>query len=361
MNRKILFIASHRKDRAPGQRFRFEQYFEWLNQNGFHCELSFLFGEKEDAILYGKGKYWKKIWIGCSAILRRWKDVRKRNDFDIIFIFREAFITGSIFFEKQFRKSRAKLIYDFDDAIWIDVISSSNRSFAWLKNAEKTAQIIKMVDLVFAGNMFLANYSLKYNSKVVVIPTTINTDEYKPRYSTDKEKVVIGWSGSKSTIEHFKHAIPALIFVKKRYGSKVEIRVIGDENFKHEELQIKGYAWKLETELRDLQCFDIGIMPLPNNEWTKGKCGLKGLQYMSLEIPTVMSPVGVNNEIITDGINGFLANQTDEWVSKLSLLIENHNLRIEIGRAGRKTVVEKYSVSSQQVNYLNQFNLILSQ
>lgn len=282
------------------------------------------------------------------------------NQYDIIFIAREAFMTGSIFFENRFRKSKAKIVYDFDDAIWIDVISQNNRALAWLKDANKTSKIISLADLVFAGNNFLAEYATKYNPRVVIIPTTIDTDLYQPRYKVDNTKsIVIGWSGSVSTIEHFKHAIPALQKLKEKFGDRIIFRVIGDGDYRNKSLGIEGLPWKHATELDDLRHIDIGIMPLPDNEWTWGKCGLKGLQYMALEVPTVMSPVGVNQKIIEDGVNGFLAAHIDEWVSKISRLVEDPDFRIRMGQAGRKTVVDRYSVISQQQNYLSFFQKVV--
>ena len=355
--KKILFITAHRRDRAPNQRFRFEQYFDFLNQHGFECTLSPLIKTaEEDRLFYAKGNYLKKIQLGLLFASRRLKDIFRANQFDIIFIAREAFITGSTFFEKQLSNSKAKIIFDFDDAIWMNVISANNKLFAWLKDGTKTNRIISYADLVFAGNEYLSVHANKFNNHVVIIPTTIDTEIYQPNYNVNKNKIVIGWSGSVSTIEHFQFAIPALKILKKKYANKIEIKVIGDGNYRNEDLDIIGLPWKMETEIRDLQSIDIGIMPLPNDEWTWGKCGLKGLQYMALEIPTLMSPVGVNKIIISDGVNGYLANNTDEWVDKISRLIKDVELRVSIGKSGRKTVVEQYSVEKQKSNYLNCFN-----
>lgn len=358
--KKILFIASHRKDRAPNQRFRFEQYFSYLERHGFQCHLSPLITAEEDRVFYSPGNYFAKAGIALSASLRRFRDVFRKNQYDIIFIAREAFMTGSTFFERNLKKSTARIVYDFDDSIWIDVISKNNKALAWMKDASKTSKIIALSDLVFAGNAFLANYARGFNPNVVIIPTTIDTDLYQPAYQTNKEHIVIGWSGSVSTTEHFKLALPALEKIKQRYGDAVRIKVVGNGNYHHKQLDIQGLPWQHTTELDDLRSMDIGIMPLPDSEWANGKCGLKGLQYMALEIPTIMSPVGVNNQIIQDGINGFLANTEDEWVSRLSLLIEDQALRVSLGKAGRKTVVDHYSVRSQQQRYLDLFQELFS-
>lgn len=229
----------------------------------------------------------------------------------------------------------------------------------WLKNPDKTGKIIRIADLIFAGNEYLAEYARKFNDNVVIIPTTIDTNEYRNLLLNTHPSVCIGWSGSMTTIKHFEYAIPFLTQLKNKYGNKISFKVIGDGSYRNEALGITGIAWNKEDEIKELSSFDIGIMPLPHDEWAKGKCGLKGLQYMALEIPTVMSPVGVNMEIIKDGTNGFLAETTDEWVEKVSLLLESEELRHKIGKEGRKTVVEKYSIESQKKNYLNHFNNII--
>jgi glycosyltransferase involved in cell wall biosynthesis len=135
----------------------------------------------------------------------------------------------------------------------------------------------------------------------------------------------------------------------------VRFKLIGDGRYRDEPLGIRGQDWNASTEVRDLSEIDIGVMPLPDDEWARGKCGLKGLQYMALEIPTVMSPVGVNTEIIDDGINGFLADGDDEWFDKLCRLIESESLRRALGTTSRTTVESRYSVRSQRDRYLSLF------
>jgi len=358
---KVLYIASHRKDRSPSQRFRFEQYMEFLKSHGFDYYFSYLISERDDQIFYQPGNFFNKVRIFLKSAYRRWRDVINENirHYDIVFIQREAFMTGSTFFERKFKKSKAKIIFDFDDAIWHLDISEANKKFHWLKNPGKTGTIISLSNLVFAGNNYLADFARKFNENVVIVPTTIDTDEYLKIILADRKSLVIGWSGSITTIKHFELAIPFLRVLKNKYGEKISFKVIGDETYRNEELGIIGIAWNKKNEIKELSSIDIGIMPLPDDEWSKGKCGLKGLQYMALEIPTVMSPVGVNTEIISDGENGFLASNLNNWVEKISALIESAELRREIGKKARQRVIERYSVSSQRENYLNYFNSAL--
>lgn len=358
--KKILILANHRKNRSPGQRFRFEQYIDYLNQNGFDCELSSLLTEEDDKIFYSKGNWISKLLIFIKCFNKRLKDVKRVNQFDIVFVFREAFFTGTTYFEKRLSRLPVKVVFDFDDSIWLPNVSMANKRLEWLKNYDKTSELIKLSDLVFAGNQYLADYAKKFNANVKLIPTTIDTFYHVPN-KVENIQICIGWTGSSTTLKYFEDLIPVLLKIKHKYADRITFKVIVDVEKKFPELGIRTTPWSLVSEIEELNMIDIGIMPLPKDEWAKGKCGFKGLQYMALEIPTLMSPVGVNCEIIQNGVNGFLPTKEEDWIEKISELIESKELRKKIGRAGRETVVENYSVSSQKMNYLNEFKkLILS-
>jgi glycosyltransferase involved in cell wall biosynthesis len=357
---KILFIAPHRPNRSPSQRYRFEQYFDFLRANGYDCELSSIIEEDDDKFFYSSGHFLKKFLLLLRSSKKRVEDVKRANNFDIIFVQREAYLTGSTFFEKGFAKSKAKLVYDFDDSIWLMDTSDANKKWEWMKSTKKTAEIISISNLVFAGNQYLFDYAKKFNTNVKIVPTTIDTSLFQRKQEyKNNEKICIGWSGSITTIKHFEEASVILKKIKQKYGDKVFFKVMGDDTYENKELNIKGVPWTSETETDIISSFDIGIMPLPDDQWVKGKCGLKGLSYMALEVPTIMSAIGVNTEIITDGENGFLASSEEDWINKISQLVDSFELRKKLGSNGRKTVVEKYSTESQKNNYLSSFNELL--
>ncbi|WP_436515249.1 glycosyltransferase family 4 protein [Ekhidna sp. To15] len=350
---KALFLVLHRKDRSPGQRYRHEQYVGYLEEKGIDCAFSpLLISEKEDQIFYGKGML-LKILVGLKALWRRYKSIKNAGEFDVVYIYRDAFFFGT-FFEKWLKKKDVKIIYDFDDAIWLGDENPNQGIFNKLKNPDKVATISSLADRVIVGNTYLKDFALRYNNEVHIIPSTIDFKKYTKDFKP-KESVCIGWTGSFSTLKHFETVIPALEKIKQIFSEEVYFKIIGEPSFSHPSLKIEGVAWKSETEARDLSELDIGLMPLPDNEWTRGKCAMKGLQYMALGIPTIMSPVGVNTDIIQDGENGFLAGITEEWVEKLSILIEDKKLRTEIGKAGRATVQQGYSVEANKDKWLNAF------
>ena len=354
--KKILFIAPHRPDRAPSQRFRFEQYLDFFEKNNFSYTFSFLVSQADDKLFYSKGNLLAKFFLFFKYFFKRVNDVLRAGKYDVIYIQREMFFIGPPIFEYLLKFSKAKVIFDFDDSIWLPNVSEGNKNLNWLKSYNKTAKIIAYADIIFAGNKYLHDYACQFNKNVKIIPTTINTAEYV-RLKTAKEthQICIGWSGSITTIQHFKFAEPFLKIIKEKYGNKVQIKVIGDKNYKNNDFEVEALDWNKKDELKELSTFDIGIMPLPDDIWAKGKCGLKGLQYMSLEIPTIMSPVGVNEEIIEDGVNGFLAADVNIWVDKISLLVESEELRHQMGVNARKTVVDKYSFDACKNMYLDIF------
>lgn len=350
---RVLFVANHRLNRAPSQRFRFEQYLEHLRAEGIDCEFSPLLTADEDKTFYGRSNALLKAWVLARCAVRRTRDVRRAAEFDVVFIQREAFFGGSPVFERAFKRSGVRMVLDFDDSIWLLDVSDANRHYAWLKRPQKTAEIARLADVVIAGNSFLLDYAKKYNSNAVLIPTTIDTVSYKrtiPRRSSGS--ICIGWTGSPTTIRNFQCGVPALAQIKARYGGRVHFRVIGDGSYRNDALGIKGEPWEALTEVESLSDMDIGIMPLPDEDWSRGKCGLKGLQFMALEVPVVMENLGANKEIVTDGVDGLLASGTAEWVSKLSSLVDSVDLRERLAVAGRRTVEARFSVESQRPAYV---------
>jgi glycosyltransferase involved in cell wall biosynthesis len=193
---------------------------------------------------------------------------------------------------------------------------------------------------------------------VTVIPTTIDTEKYRVPPRTEKSgPPVIGWTGSYSTVQHLDTLRGTLKRLAERESFR--LRVIGTPTYDFPSVDVEAMPWRAETELDDLAAIDIGMMPLPEDRWSKGKCGLKALQFMALGIPTVCSPVGVNTDIIQDDQNGFIAGTEDEWVDKLSRLLRSHELRQRLGQAGRFTVEQKYSAITQTPRVYEIFRSVL--
>ncbi len=278
---------------------------------------------------------------------------------DFVFIHREASPVGPPFLEFLIaRILRKKIIYDFDDAIWLPNTSEENALAAGIKWHGKVASICRWSYVVSAGNQYLASFARTYNSRVFINPTTVDTENVHkspaPKDSSDRV-VHIGWTGSHSTLKYLHLIEPLMVQLEQEFPDKVRFVVIAD---RAPMLRVKNMLfvqWRKESEIADLGLLDIGIMPLTDDPWAKGKCGLKALQYMAMGIPTVASPVGVNKEIIEQGVSGYLCDTPETWLMHLRKLILDVDLRRQLGDAGRRKVVANYSTASNQSTFLSLF------
>jgi glycosyltransferase involved in cell wall biosynthesis len=354
--KKILFICPYPKGIAPSQRFRFEQYLRYLEEEGFQTEISPYFTPKAYAAFYQSGNLLSKIHSIIQSYLRRFTLLLQAQSFDFIFIHREITPLGPPVMEWLLTKVlRKKIIFDFDDAIWTTDNTNESLLTKWVRWRSKVQSICKWSHKVACGNDYLATFARRENSDVTVIPTTIDCFPLNESHTLKTgTSVVIGWTGSFSTLKYLKMLLPVLISLEKKYPS-IKFLVIADRD---PALPLRNYEfkhWRKETETQDLQAIDIGIMPLPDDEWTRGKCGFKALQYMAMSIPAVVSPIGVNTKIVTDGVEGFLCTTSDEWFSCLEDLILDPARRRDMGARGRKKVMDLYSMEANSRRFLSLF------
>jgi len=348
----LVIIAPYPKGEAPSQRFRFEQYLSLFEDEGYTVEFHPFLSDKTWKALYKEGSFFAKAFGMLGSFWRRFLLMFKLRSADVIFIHREASMVGPPMFEWIITKVlRKKFIYDFDDAIWLPNYSDSNARFQRLKAYGKVKKIMKWAHVISAGNAHLADFAKQYNQNLTIIPTTIDLDNVHTLSSNHEVmKPVIGWTGTHTTMNYLEELVPVLKELEQTH--EFTFRVISNQAPDFELSSLEFVKWKKSTEIEDLAKINIGVMPLSDTVWAKGKCGFKGLQYMALEIPSVMSPVGVNTTIVDHGKNGFLCNSQEEWKSTLIQLLENPSLRKEVGKAGYQTVKERYSVEANRSNYL---------
>jgi glycosyltransferase involved in cell wall biosynthesis len=352
-NKKILIVCPHPKGVAPGQRLKYEQYIDSWIQNGYDVEINSFMSMRLWDIAYKKGFLIEKIILTISGYLRRVFILPKLSNYDLVYVFLWVTPFGTNMFEKIYRLFSKRILYDIDDLVYHkDHKSEANSFMSFLKGRGKPIYLMKKSDHVITCTPHLDNFVRQFNLNTTDISSTINTDLYKPvnDYS-NKKTLVIGWSGSHSTSKYIHIIKDVLIKLSKKYSLK--IHVIGDTEFKLEELDnIVVIPWSEETEVSELQKFDIGIYPLPNEEWVLGKSGLKALQYMALGIPTVATAIGANFRIIEDDISGKLVNTDAEWEDALTKYIIDAELRKSHGIEARKRVEELYSVQVNKLKYL---------
>jgi len=340
---KVLAIVPYQFDTSPGQRFRIEQWEPFLRQRGAEITYSAFITPRLGQVLYRPGRQARKAALIAAAYLRQCSNVLRARRFDLVYLFREAALIGPALIESAIAWQRVPIIFDFDDATFVPYKSPSNGYLSYLKCFSKTGSLCRISSQVLAGNTYLADYASQFNSEVFLAPTTIDTDRYRPELRTEdmSDVPVIGWTGSHSTLQHLQTAVPALSRLAKQH--RFRLVAIGADAPHIEGVQVESRPWRAATEVQDLLDIDIGIMPLPDDPWSRGKCGLKALQYMALGIPPVVSPVGVNTEIVQDNVNGVVAGTEDEWIEKLSSLLTSAALRKRLGQKARKTVEERYS------------------
>jgi glycosyltransferase involved in cell wall biosynthesis len=355
---RILALMPSLFDTSPGQRYRFEQWDPLLRERGADITYAPFEDEELHALVYQPGMMGKKLRLVTRSLARRLALVRKVKDYDLVYILREAALLGPPVFERLIHQSGVPIVFDFDDAIFVSYRSPSNGYLSYLKFASKTKTICRLASHVMVGNPYLAEYARQVNDRVTVIPTTIDTEKYRvPPPNNSSGPPVIGWTGSYSTVQHLDTLRGALKKLAERESFR--LRVIGTPAYDCPPVDVEAMPWRANTELEDLGAIDIGVMPLPDDRWSKGKCGLKALQFMALSIPTVCSPVGVNTDIIQDDQNGFIAGTEDEWVDKLSRLLRSRELRQRLGHAGRVTVEQKYSAITQAPRVYEIFKSVL--
>lgn len=329
---------------VPGSRYRFYQYVPYLEKQGFKVKILSVWPAKEFSPrqlmpkIYRTNKWLARFisfFLYILILFKRFFDIAQVVFYDVVIFQRDLFPFGPPVLEYCCKILNRNIVFDFDDAVF-------------LKNKKKIVRILKLSKAVTAGNEYLAEFARKYSDNVYVIPTPIDTNVYIRKYqlpTTNHQPVVVGWSGSQSTLQYLNLLKSVFRVLLKKYPD-LKIKILSSfagTNFEFIENSIYQ-EWTPTNEITEISSFDIGIMPLPDSEWSKGKCGFKIIQYMALCVTPVASAIGMNKEIIQDGINGFLANTEQEWIEKLSILIEDKNLRKKMGIVGHQTVEKHFSV-----------------
>ncbi len=354
--KRVLFLFPYPADTAASQRFRFEQYLPCLPENGWEYDTQAFLSSRTWDILYKRGHHLQKILGILGGFWRRFWLMFSLYKYEAVFVHREASPLGFPIFEWIIAKVwRKRLIFDFDDAIWLPNTSAQNAWVAWLKFHTKTRLICRWAWKVSAGNQYLCDYALAVNSNVVLNPTTIDTAGMHNALRTHEahERLVIGWTGTHSTLKYLEELVPILQKLEKNYA--FDFLVIADKAPDFDLACLRFIAWDKATEIADLLKMHIGVMPLVADRWAAGKCGFKALQYMALGIPALVSPVGVNTAIVDHGLNGFVCALPTDWEKALVLLLENPNLRTEMGGEARKKIENAYSVKANTANFLGLF------
>ncbi len=343
---RVLFLTKYPRQ-GPSSRYRVYQFIPYLEREGFTCTvqslhvpgyLESLFDGRRQSVFYHFGRMLKRVAAAASATRH-----------DVVCIQKELLPYVPPILEYFIYQSGAPVIYDLDDAIFLRYTESRN-PLVRLLLGRKIPGVLKRSTVVLAGNDFLRAYAARYSDGAVLFPTVIDTARYHPapRYSTGGRTQMreglptVGWIGSPQTVRYVEEKGEIL----RRLAGKVHftLRIIGAPRFGISGVRVEAIPWREEHEAQELQRCDIGIMPLPDTMWSRGKCGLKLLQYMAAGLPVVTSPYGGAADIITHGVHGFIARTDDEWVDHILALLGDPALCIRLGRAGRRRVEIEFSL-----------------
>jgi len=337
---KILYLTKYTR-MAGSSRMRSYQYFPYLEEEGWKVTVKPFF---DDAYLkdFYAGK--KNVPAVLKSYIRRFLVLFTVFGYDQIVIEKEIFPYLPAFAEKMLNVFGVRYIADYDDAIFHNYDQSPN-PFIRKILGNKIAKVMKSSAVVVAGNRYLAEYAEKSGAKKVeIIPTVIDLNRYKFKETNDAEKFIVGWIGTKTTFE--KHLLPCKNWIKtlQEADENIEFHIIGITDDMGLGRNVKYIQWSENTEVQEILKMDVGIMPLQDSLWERGKCAYKLIQYSACGIPGIASDVGMNREVTIENETGFLVNSDEEWIQRILELKNDKEKRKILGENARKLVEEKYCI-----------------
>ncbi len=359
--KKILIICPYPEDVAPNQRLKYEQYFRFFREAGYELTISPFMTLKFWNIVYKPGRFVQKVFWTIFGYWRRIFDLFRLPFYDAVYIVLWVTPLGPPIFEHLYALVNKNILYDIDDMIFLGHSSQANRFMEWMKGKQKPIALMKKAKHVIVCTPKLDEFVQQYNSNTTDISSTINTDTYQVvnKYNND-QPITLGWSGSHSTSKYLYLLKEVLLELQKTHP--FHLLVMGDNSFHIEGLESQeAVSWSEAVEIPNLQRMDIGLYPLPNEEWVLGKSGLKALQYMAIGVPPVATAIGANFRVVEDGVSGFLVNDKTEWLTALKQLMEDATLRRKMGAASRQRVMDYYSLYANKDRYLEAIEEVVSQ
>lgn len=343
MKQKKIYCYTKYTSIGASSRLRTYQFIDFLESNGYQVIAKPLYDQPYLEHLYKfKTRNYIKIF---SLYFKRFIHLVSSSNVDLIWIEKELFPYLPSFMEKIILLRKTPYIVDFDDAIPWNYKKSNNIIVNCLLR-NKLHSFLQNASMVIVGNKYLENLCKESGAKnIKIIPTVVDTSMYIVKDKDMMPTINIGWIGTPNTAKYLDIVTPTLEKVTEIH--KIKLIIIGDMNYKPSGIYVENIPWTEETEIESLNKIDIGIMPLLDEPWERGKCGYKLIQYMALEKPVVASPVGVNIDIVTPEV-GFLASSSADWLHALNKLISDSSLRQSMGRAGKRLVDKNYSKSITQ-------------
>jgi glycosyltransferase involved in cell wall biosynthesis len=359
---RILFLVPHPFEDA-GFRYRVHQFIPYLNNSGHECVIWPFSTARLYCALRTPGNLFLKILHTLYCTARRLVEIADLSKFDLIVIQREVFPFLTPVLESWVLFRHPRVVFAFDDAIYSGQPHSRELNHPvlyQLRNAPRVEAVLRKSLHVIAGNRILAAFASRWNANVSVIPTVVDCDLYPYSLNGSRRPVTVGWVGSRSTVGYLRAIEPALRRLAKANPGRVRFRFTGFPEYQPDLPFCRSMPFRLDKELSDLAQLDIGLMPLPDTEWTRGKCAFKAIQYMATGAVTVASPVGITPDLIQHGRNGMLATSNPEWFDHLHKLVHDTQLRTHLSLAARQTVEQSYSLQTWGPQFAELLEQLLS-
>jgi glycosyltransferase involved in cell wall biosynthesis len=360
---KLIFLVAHPVEDAS-RRYRIQQFIPLLERAGHECTISEFSTPQLFRALHSKGQLLTKALHTFYCSLRRCARLADLSNFDLVIIHREVFPFFAPMLEKWVLNHHPKVIFSLDDATYAvhpDNVHMSHPLLYRFKYGRRLDEVIGGSAHVIVGNSALAEYASQFNTEISIIPTVVDCDKYKYRVTAKPAgcPLTVGWMGSRSTAAYLLNIVRPLRHLAENYGNKVNFRFFGCEDLELDLPNMVLQPFRLETELDDLRSLDIGLMPMPDTVWTRGKCAFKAVQYMAMGIPTVASPVGSALNLIQHDHNGLLARSEQDWYLALERLLTDLPTRERLSMAGRETILNSYSLQVWGPRLISLFDKLL--
>ena len=350
---RVLTLVPSQKGYSPGQRGSIELWESVLKSAGITLDYAPFETDKLNGILYKSGNHLSKAFEMVRGYADRIGLLRRIDEYDAVFVYREAALFGPAFLEKIIAR-RKPLIYQLDDPLFMPYKSPSNGYLSYLKFFGKIKEIIRISKVVMVNSSHIREYAAQFNKNIWQIPSIVDTKKftYEP-FDETRKRVCVGWSGSPTTLKNIKLVEKPLARLSEK--DICDIHFIGGTDFDLDGVKYTAQKWNGEREVEDLRQLQIGLVPLPDNSWNKYKFIMKTAQYMALGIVPVGTPMASNTEVIRHGENGFLAATDDEWVEYLTVLVEDSNLRNRMAKKAAEDARAKYSLEANASKIIEAF------
>jgi len=343
---RVLALVPSQKGYSPGQRGSIELWEKVLAPEGIELDYAPFETDRLRQILYQSGRHLSKISETIKGYSDRLGLLKRLDEYDAVFVYREAALLGPAFLEKRIARKKP-IIYQLDDPLYMPYRSPSNGYLSYLKFFGKIKEIIGVSKVVMVNSSHIRDYALQFNENVWQVPSVVDTEKfvYDPS-DQDSDRVCVGWSGSPTTLKNIKMLEKPLQAISTR--DMCDIRLIGGTDFEIKDVRYTAQKWNENTEVSDLRKIQIGLVPLPDFSWNKHKFIMKTAQYMALGIVPIGTPAASNPEVIEHGGNGFLANTEKEWEDHIAELVENSELRKTMSKRAAEDARSKYSLTANR-------------